>query len=75
MIRNSRFTVLKGSNENGNHYLIFKLLRKQGQGYVYYSLINSFVLLMVSIGRTDFSIEARLFSRNGGNDNFSPSVS
>ena len=40
-----------------------------------YSLINSFVLLTVSIGRTNFSISSRLGSRNGGNDNFSPSVS
>jgi hypothetical protein len=37
--------------------------------------MNSLVLLIVSIGRTNFSICSRFGSKNGGKDNFSPSVS
>src|SRR5699024_5828568 len=40
-----------------------------------YSFSNVFVLLTVSIGRTNCSILSRSDSKNGGNDNFSPSVS
>lgn len=40
-----------------------------------YSLMNSLVLRTVSIGRTIPSIYSRFASKNGGRDNFSPSVS
>ena len=41
----------------------------------FHSFTNVFVLLTVSIGRTELSITSRWASRNGGNDNFSPKVS
>src|SRR5699024_8892790 len=69
------FRVVKAIHLSSVRYLHYKYVSSSITPSYKYSFSNVFVLRTVSIGRTSASICSRLFSKNGGNDNFSPSVS